>query len=552
MTSVLKFVLRFTSNKKTIVNRVTEFCKLFHIQESDICETIVPLNADMIIDVARNITLDGHDVCGILFGDKCGYSKVRWEVTIPSIPPKPSPTAVRPPPPGSPLKRVLHVSDTHIDFEYTPGANAECKRPLCCRKSDGMAKTKNEGAGYWGDNRKCDTPSWTFESMLSTLKQQEREYGKFDYILWTGDIPPHDVWNQTKSDQLESIQRVVDLITKTFPDTPIFPSLGNHESSPVNSYPPRNYDGKHSMDWLYGPLEKNWSRWLPKGYSPSTIKRGAFYSTLLEPGFRIISLNMNYCNNHNFWLLLNLTDPLGQLEWLVDELFKAEAAEEKVHILGHIPPGIPDCLKSWSHNYYRIIDRFESTVTGQFFGHTHYDEIEMFYSLPDLKRPTNVAYVAPSVTTFENLNPGFRVYMVDGDRHGSTRYVIDSFTYFLNITKANLENKPVWELEYSARGAYNMTSLFPADWSDFAHRMIDNDTLLELYVKYFYKSYEKHDNDLVDDIICRFVSGRSDDPHLCEDIINQFHANQQKRQRRDSKTLQRSNEDSRKRVPSLC
>ena len=54
---------------------------------------------------------------------------------------------------------------------------------------------------------------------------------------------------------------------------------------------------------------------------------------------------MNYCNNHNFWLLLNLTDPLGQLEWLVDELLMAEAKGEKVHILGHIPPGIIDCLK---------------------------------------------------------------------------------------------------------------------------------------------------------------------------------------------------------------
>ena len=44
-------------------------------------------------------------------------------------------------------------------------------------------------------------------------------------------------------------------------------------------------------------------------------------------------------------MLLNLTDPVGQLEWLVEELFKAEAAGEKVHILGHIPPGITDCLK---------------------------------------------------------------------------------------------------------------------------------------------------------------------------------------------------------------
>ncbi|EEC01319.1 hypothetical protein IscW_ISCW001543 [Ixodes scapularis] len=29
----------------------------------------------------------------------------------------------------------------------------------------------------------------------------------------------------------------------------------------------------------------------------------------------------------------------------------------KVHIIGHIPPGIGDCLQVWSENYHRIISR---------------------------------------------------------------------------------------------------------------------------------------------------------------------------------------------------
>ena len=82
-----------------------------------------------------------------------------------------------------------------------------------------------------------------------------------------------------------------------------------------------------------------------KGLNGLPIKLTTIILFYVVTGFRIISLNMNYCNNHNFWLLLNLTDPLGELKWLIDELFKAEAAGEKVHILGHIPPGITDCLK---------------------------------------------------------------------------------------------------------------------------------------------------------------------------------------------------------------
>lgn len=57
------------------------------------------------------------------------------------------------------------------------------------------------------------------------------------------------------------------------------------------------------------------------------------------------------------WLLVNSTDPAQELQWLIYELQGAELKGEKVHIIGHIPPGHNDCLKVWSHNYYAIINR---------------------------------------------------------------------------------------------------------------------------------------------------------------------------------------------------
>ena len=110
------------------------------------------------------------------------------------------------------------------------------------------------------------------------------------------------------------------------------------------------------MSWLYDQLDAEWSRWLPSDTS-ETIRQGAFYSAIVKPGFRIISVNGNYCSKNNFWLLLNSTDPAGELAWLVRELEAAESKGEKVHIIGHVPPGQPDCLKVWSKNYYNIIDR---------------------------------------------------------------------------------------------------------------------------------------------------------------------------------------------------
>ena len=147
----------------------------------------------------------------------------------------------------------------------------------------------------------------------------------------------------------------------------------------IYSFPPPNIEATYSMDWLYDELDLLWRRWLPDSTSP-TVRKGAFYSVPVSPGFRMLSLNMNYCNNKNWydsasciavfrmmlifknfsfrWLLLNSTDPAQELQWLVYELQSAELKGEKVHILGHIPPGHSDCLKVWSHNYYRIVNRY--------------------------------------------------------------------------------------------------------------------------------------------------------------------------------------------------
>jgi sphingomyelin phosphodiesterase len=52
--------------------------------------------------------------------------------------------------------------------------------------------------------------------------------------LWTGDLLAHDIWNQTRDENLKIIKDTVNQMSENFPGIPIFPSLGNHESAPVN------------------------------------------------------------------------------------------------------------------------------------------------------------------------------------------------------------------------------------------------------------------------------------------------------------------------------
>lgn len=65
------------------------------------------------------------------------------------------------------------------------------------------------------------------------------------------------------------------------------------------SFPPPFVHNDYSIEWLYAALDTEWRKWLPASVS-RTVRRGAFYSVLVRPGFRIISLNMNYCNNKNW------------------------------------------------------------------------------------------------------------------------------------------------------------------------------------------------------------------------------------------------------------
>ena len=57
---------------------------------------------------------------------------------------------------------------------------------------------------------------------------------KFDFVYWTGDLPPHDIWAQKRSNQVLALERLTALFKKYFPDKKIFSAIGNHETQPVN------------------------------------------------------------------------------------------------------------------------------------------------------------------------------------------------------------------------------------------------------------------------------------------------------------------------------
>ncbi|EEB20402.1 sphingomyelin phosphodiesterase, putative [Pediculus humanus corporis] len=472
-----------------ILSLFNKICVDLNIMTPKVCNGTLESYGRTLTTIVDKTNKTSNHVCQFLLNYKCGnenFPESQWNVTLP---PTKKPPLMKPSPVPDSVKKlkVLHLTDTHWDTKYEEGTWAECRLPLCCRKENVLPDGKATKAGKYG-GWKCDIPEETFDDMLRHVVKQHPD---LDYVLWTGDIPPHDIWDQGKDDNVQMLKKTVAKLKSAFPKTPIYPALGNHESVPPNMFPvPDKNALENPMDWLYKELSIEWEAWLPEN-STETVRKGAFYTALVRPGLRLVSMNMNYCYSFNWWLLLNNVDPLNELHWLATLLQESENKKESVHIIGHVPPGNKDCLKMWQTNYYKIISRYEDTVTGQFFGHTHYDKFELYYDVADSKRPVGVGYVAPSLTTYTYLNPTYRIYHIEGDAKGSRRFVVDHETWYMDLEKSNQMKKSDWKLLYSAKKDFKMANLYPADWNKVYNDMKTSNETLQLFHKFYWNDSPK-------------------------------------------------------------
>ena len=113
-------------------------------------------------------------------------------------------------------------------------------------------------------------------------------------------------------------------------------------------------------------------------------------------------------------------DPAGELTWFRDELFKAEKANETVHVLIHCPT--EGNLPGWAKAYIKLVERFENTVTNMFLGHTHHFAYKVFYDMENAARPISSGFVGPSVMT--DGHPAYTIYELDGPHDEATWVII--------------------------------------------------------------------------------------------------------------------------------
>jgi sphingomyelin phosphodiesterase len=92
--------------------------------------------------------------------------------------------------------------------------------------------------------------------------------------------------------------------------------------------------------------------------------------------------------------------------------------------------------------------------------------------------------MGPSLSPFINLNPGYKVYTVDGGRGVgiSSWNVLDFETWILNLTEANaLMAEPRWFPLYRATEAYRIPNLLPTSLHALVQQLSTNGTMFDLY-----------------------------------------------------------------------
>ncbi|EJD04893.1 uncharacterized protein FOMMEDRAFT_18613 [Fomitiporia mediterranea MF3/22] len=417
---------------------------------------------------------------------------------------KPKPNPLPPPkkPSGKRLK-VLSLSDIHLDARYATGAEANCTSGLCCREGNVATSSPNQTlvpAPRFGAFL-CDSPySLTLSALEAIPVLTGTQDTGFAWTLYNGDLVAHDTDAQLSQAYVEYVETVIfDLIKRMLKAGPTYVVIGNHDSVGVAEDAPKLLGGElaHQYDWNYEHVSSLWQHedWIPEAAVELARAHYGGYMVRRKDGLRIITLNTNLWYRANWFNYINMTssDPSGILRFLTDELQDAEDAGDRVWIMGHVLSGWDgtNALLNPSNLFYQIVDRYSPhVIAGIFWGHTHEDELSIFYTnngtVQSAENALVVSWNAPSITPASNLNSGFRVYEVDS----STFEVLDAHTWKSDVNAfPALDGQtafgPTFTYEYSARDTYggNITGWgsndpLNATWWHRVTEVMENDTSL--------------------------------------------------------------------------
>jgi len=273
----------------------------------------------------------------------------------------------------------------------------------------------------WSNKNPCsqrDAPYFStygcesnFNLIQSLLANAAQAYPNPDFIICTGDWTRHGADRTTTN--TNSVQSTVDqafhvvlsqLLPLYFPNVTLLAlpplDLGNND-----------YESDYRLDIT------SLQPCLVQNYSTTTAADAAGSSSSYADNAITFLWSDALISNHYDKNTLSQDgfDPFGQHQWLKYELTRLRQLGKRAYITGHIPPiaisyypyeGNPLLFESHTRRYHTSISEFSDVIAGQFFGHTHSNELRVSNSLPSDSPPI---IIIGAVSPIYGNDPGFSI-----------------------------------------------------------------------------------------------------------------------------------------------
>jgi len=379
-------------------------------------------------------------------------------------------------PQGDPGFKALMLSDLHLDALYDPSKVKELASAPVGRWDEILSRPDSPTRAQDAEmlHKECGGGADPSPSLFASMTRAIRsDAGEVRFITVSGDFLPHKIDcifpkivpgaspRQYEDFTEKIIEYEVLHVHQALPDAPLYLALGNNDSNCRDDY----FDT--GSEWLRG-LAKVAKLVVGPAWNKAateSIERGGYYSVPIAAPMgrtRIIVVN-DLLMTGSFKNCAGKADTAAgekQIEWLRSQLNDAQKHDERVWVLGHIPPGVsPSGLlrqgppkggdmckpndRSKSSKSSTAIDVFGDMLA--LFGHWHDDHMELLEG-------NGGAVPVKIVPALDRDRPAFTVAQVDPMTSELTDYTVISAS-----DKRGLN----WSKEYTFSEAYGQKGFRP-------------------------------------------------------------------------------------------
>jgi sphingomyelin phosphodiesterase acid-like 3 len=334
---------------------------------------------------------------------------------------------------------VVAISDIHFDPFYDPTLFVQLEaQPASQWDSIFQSSAVKTFSAYGTDTN--------YNLLVATLASLQQNLGASPVVIFSGDmlghqiplsfclaynnLPPYpisttcppldDAGNQAMTQFIDNTVQFVSMkLRASIGNVPVIFVPGNIDTYSANGAGPDNDFLLDNALTFYTELLN--SSVDETSFLSSFTTLGSYSAEPLGPGLRVIALDSNPL------ALGNPLNPNDELTWLDGQLAAAQASNQKVWLVMHVPPGVnttetaqaaaqtnsPDETSEpammWQpalqSRFMTILSKYPNLITLMIGGHTHMDEYRIL--------PTgNILYGIPGISPVFGNNPAFKIFSI--------------------------------------------------------------------------------------------------------------------------------------------